>query len=142
MNICLKFTKWYEHMLKINGMNICLPDQSKTIPIEIRFSNFLYLHIHFLHILSCKIKGLDLWVADLESTCRGKAQTHTKSVLIIINGFGNKSVKCKYSKCTCFLCNFTENNLVTLNTYCLISISFQKQRVNSSCMNIQNRTVS
>lgn len=48
-------------------LKIQIPDQSKSIPIKIGFSDFLYLHIHFLHILSCKIKGLDLWVADLKS---------------------------------------------------------------------------
>lgn len=34
---------------------------------------FLYLQVHFLHILSSEIKGLDLWMTDLKSTWKGKS---------------------------------------------------------------------
>ena len=44
------------------------PNQSKSFPIKIGFSDFLYLHVHFLRVLSCEIKGLDLRMADLKST--------------------------------------------------------------------------
>lgn len=37
-------------------------------PKRVGFFNFLYLHIHFLQIFSCKIKSLDLWMADSKCT--------------------------------------------------------------------------
>lgn len=49
-------------------LKIQTPDQGKSIPLKTGFNSFLYLHIHFLRILSCKIKALDLWMDDLKST--------------------------------------------------------------------------